>query len=107
MYLFEESTSAAPTMAPTPDLGDVNWFQTSEYANPEGGTLSQFGQSVSMYTEFFVVGAPTGQADGGARAGSVSIFNVYSSSSISTVSCIDIFKALCVMRCGSSFAEWI
>ena len=83
--MFGESVSAAPTMSPTPDLGDVTWFQTAEYPNPEGGTLSQFGQSVSMYTEFFVVGAPNGQVDGGAQAGSVSIFDVYTSSSIRTV----------------------
>lgn len=73
-------------MSPTPDLGDITWFQTSEYTNPEGGTLSQYGQSVAMYTEFFLVGAPNGQVDDGARAGSVSIYDVYTSTPISTVS---------------------
>ena len=89
--MFAESVSAAPSVSPTtaPTLAPTvvfDWYEGMVYTDPAGGTLSQFGQSVSMYTEFFVVGAPTGQADGGARAGSVSIFNVYSSSSISTVS---------------------
>ena len=85
-YLFVESSSDAPTVAPTPDLGDIKWFETAAYGNPEGGTLSQFGQSVSMYAEFFVVGAPNGQSESGPRSGSVSIFDIYSSASITTVS---------------------
>ena len=83
--MYTEGISASPTSAPTPIIPG-EWYESAEYVSPSTGSGSKFGEAVSMHTEFFVVGSPTSQVGDGARTGSISIFNVYSSEAISTVS---------------------
>ena len=65
---------------------NISYYETTAYGSPTGGTLSKFGHSISMRTEFIVVGSPDTKINAGPRAGSASIFNVYSQDAVDTVS---------------------
>lgn len=96
VYLFDEAFSAAPTNYPTA-TPQLKWFLDQTYGSDiPGSTGSQYGQSVSMYTNVILVGAPSTEI-GGVAMGSVSVLDAYSSTALLDVSYVqtDVASACC------------